>query len=71
MKTSEVHEMTDDELLGKEKELQRAVFNLRVQYSTGQLTNTAALKITRRDLARIKTIIKERRLTRTGAGKTG
>jgi large subunit ribosomal protein L29 len=63
MKASEVREMTDEELLAKEGELREACFNLRVQKATGDLVNTALLKLTRRDLARILTAIRERNIT--------
>lgn len=69
MKPSEIKEMTDDELLVKERELERAVFNQRVQFATGQLENTARLKLTRRDLARVKTVIRERNLKGAAPGK--
>ncbi len=62
MKPSEIREFTDEELLDKEEELERAVFNLRIQYATGQVENTASLGNNRRDLARVKTILKERQL---------
>jgi large subunit ribosomal protein L29 len=62
MKPTEIRLMTDDELLVRETELERAVFNLKIQKATGQLENTARLAQTRRDLARIKTIIHEKGL---------
>ena len=43
------------------KELQRAHFNLRMQKATQQLNNTATLRITRRDIARAKTILAQKR----------
>jgi large subunit ribosomal protein L29 len=62
MKPSEIRELTDEEILEKEEELERAVFNLRIQYATGQVEDTASLRNYRRDLARVKTILKEREL---------
>ncbi|OGP58211.1 MAG: 50S ribosomal protein L29 [Deltaproteobacteria bacterium RBG_13_61_14] len=62
MKASEIREMTDDELKSQEQELKRALQNLRIQFATGQLTNTAQLKLSKRDLARVKTVLKERGL---------
>jgi large subunit ribosomal protein L29 len=62
MKPTEIREMTDDELLDRQDDLERAVFNLKIQFATGQLDSTSRLKMTRRDLARVKTIIKERGL---------
>ncbi len=43
------------------KELQRAHFNLRMQKATQQLNNTATLRITRRDIARAKTVLAQKR----------
>jgi len=67
MKPAEIRDMTDEELLARRTEVKRAVFNLKVQLATGQLENSAALKKTKKDLARIETIIRERRLE--GAGR--
>ncbi len=66
MKPSEIREFTDEELIAKEEELTRTVFNLRVQYSTGQLENTASLQNNKKDLARVKTILKERKIRQPG-----
>jgi len=62
MRPSEVREMTDDELFEMLDELERALFNMKIQHATGQLDTTARLKLAKRDLARVKTIIKERGL---------
>lgn len=67
MKASEVRELTDEELVTREKQLREALFNLRLQKATGDLTNTAQVKLTRRDLARVLGMIRERNLE--GAGK--
>ena len=69
MKPTEIRLLTDDELLAREDELTRAAFNLKVQLSTGQLDATARVKMTRRDLARVKTIIRERGLHRPQPGQ--
>jgi large subunit ribosomal protein L29 len=61
--------MTDDELLIREAELERTVFNLKIQLATGQLENTAKMTVTKRDLARVKTIIGERGLKTAVAAK--
>ena len=45
-------------------DLQRAHFNLRMQKGTQQLSNTAALRATRRDIARAKTILAEKQATK-------
>jgi len=62
MRTSEIRLMSDEELRAKEEELRKTLFNLRIQKATGQLTNTALIKQTRRDLARVLTVIREREL---------
>jgi large subunit ribosomal protein L29 len=43
------------------KELQRAHFNLRMQKATQQLNNTGSLRVTRRDIARAKTVLAQKR----------
>jgi large subunit ribosomal protein L29 len=43
------------------KDLQRAHFGLRMQKATQQLTNTGSLRVTRRDIARAKTILAQKR----------
>jgi large subunit ribosomal protein L29 len=61
MKASEFRELSVGELEVKEKELAEAFFNLKFQHATGQLDNTAQLKRTRRDIARVKTVLGEKR----------
>ncbi len=59
MKASELRELSVDELLEKEKTLKQELFNLRFQKATGQLGNTAMITKTKRDLARVKTVLRE------------
>ena len=59
MKAQELRDLNIDELLVKEKELAQELFNLRFQKATGQLSNTAAVGKTKKDLAKVKTVIKE------------
>jgi len=61
MKASEFRELSVEELEVKQKELAEALFNLKFQHATGQLDNTAQLKRTRRDIARVKTVLGEKR----------
>lgn len=61
MKASEYRDLSIEELIVKEKELAEALFNLKFQHATGQLDNTAQLKKTRKDIARVKTILAEKR----------
>jgi large subunit ribosomal protein L29 len=64
MKSSKVREMGPEELRAKERELQEQLFRLRVQQSIGQLENAIKLRETRRDIARVKTVLKEKQVTR-------
>jgi len=60
MKSSEIREMSLEEMQRKRDDLQEEMFNLRFQHGVGQLENTAILKQTKRDIARIETLIKEK-----------
>lgn len=64
MKSKQVLEMTDKELQDKLNELKSALFFLRFKNATNQLTNPLELKETRRDIARVKTVIRQRELAR-------
>ncbi|MBV8121777.1 MAG: 50S ribosomal protein L29 [Alphaproteobacteria bacterium] len=61
MKPADVRAKTDDELAGEIDILGKEIFNLRFQRANGQLENTARVRQVRRDIARIKTILGERR----------
>ena len=61
MKPADVRAKTDDELASELDVLGKEVFNLRFQRANGQLENTARVRQVRRDIARIKTILGERR----------
>lgn len=63
MKAKELRDLSLEELRDKEKELSQDIFNLRFQKATGQLGNTAMLGKTKTDLARVKTIIREREIS--------
>ena len=62
MKTKELHELTVDELNTKIKELTEELFNLRFRHAIGQLENPASLKTCKKDIAKIKTILREKEL---------
>jgi large subunit ribosomal protein L29 len=64
MKPAKVREMGLDELRTKERELLEQLFRLRVQKSLGQLDNAIKLRETRRDVARVKTVLKEKQVSR-------
>ncbi|MFB6351101.1 MAG: 50S ribosomal protein L29 [Bradymonadaceae bacterium] len=62
MNPSELRERDDQGLRDLQDELQNELFQLEMQHHTGQLQETSQLKETRRDIARIKTILREREL---------
>jgi len=61
MKVSDIREYTDEELVKGLDDAQREYLNLRIQAKTGQLENTARLRLVRRDIARIRSVENERR----------
>ena len=64
MKSKQVLEMTDKELQNKLNELKSELFFLRFKHATNQLTNPMVLVETRRDIARVKTVIRQREIAR-------
>lgn len=66
MKTNEIRKLSSEELDKKVVELKSELFNLRFQLATGQLENTGNIKNVKKDIARVKTVIREREL---GIGK--
>lgn len=67
MKPSEVRELTDSEREDKIRDLEEELFNLRFQVATGKIENPGRLRIIRRDIARIKTIQREKSAVATPA----
>ena len=63
----ELRELSDDELHQRERELADEVFRLRLRRAAGQLANAMKPRETRRTLARVKTLLRERRVRRGGA----
>jgi large subunit ribosomal protein L29 len=61
MKAADARTKTDDELTEQLDMFGREIFNLRFQRANGQLENTARVRQVRRDIARIKTVLGERR----------
>lgn len=61
MKTQELREMTIEDLEMKERDLAKELFNLKLRHSTGQLEDPMTIRRARRDLARVKTILREKR----------
>ena len=60
----ELNGLTTDKLLDREKELKEQLINLRFQLATGQLENTASLKQVRKDIARVKTVLRQQELNK-------
>ena len=58
MKAKELRDLSSEELKDKEKEASQELFNLRFQKATGQLGNTAMIRKTKKNLARVKTVLK-------------
>ena len=60
MKASEIRELTLEELKQREEDIAEELFNLKFQLATAQLENKMRVRQVRRDLARIKTIMREK-----------
>jgi large subunit ribosomal protein L29 len=67
MKVAEIRDLAVDELRQREKDMDDQLFRLRIQKSMGQLEAAQKLKTLRRDLAKIKTVLRERE----GRGRNG
>jgi large subunit ribosomal protein L29 len=62
VKAKELRDQTTEELTLKERELPQEVFNLKLQKAAGQLANTAGIVKAKKDLARVKTILRSREI---------
>ena len=62
MKATDIKEMSVDEMNNKLEDLKQELFNLRLQLAVNQLENTARLKAVKKDIARIKTVLREQEL---------
>ena len=60
MKPQEVRDLSDHELATKERELLEELFHLRLRRATSQLPNPMKVRETKRDLARVKTVLRQR-----------
>lgn len=60
MKAQEIRDLETDELHGHIAELKEEIFNLRFQHATGQLDNHRRMRQCKQDIARIRTILRER-----------
>ena len=63
MKATELRGLSVEELEERAKETGQELFNLRFQKATGQLGNTAMIKKSKRNLARVKTVIREMKIS--------
>ena len=66
MKATELRNMTSEELNGKLKELKEELFNLRFQHAINQLTNPVRINLVKKDIARVKTVIREKEIAAAG-----
>jgi large subunit ribosomal protein L29 len=64
MKAKDLRALNEGELVVKERELNEELFNLRFQQATGQLENVMRVPQVKRDIARLKTILKEKTLNK-------
>jgi large subunit ribosomal protein L29 len=60
LKPDQVREMSVEDLKTKEKELAEQMFRLRLQQSVGQLDNPMRIRQTRRDIARVRTVLRQK-----------
>lgn len=65
MYIDEVRALSDEDLVNQIEDLKEAVFNLRFQRAFNQLEDVNAIRRTRRDIARVKMVMRERELART------
>ncbi len=59
MKASDIRELSEEELLSRKRQLREELFNLKFQHATGQLENNSRLSATRKDIARILTVLRQ------------
>ena len=60
MKIQELRDMSNDELQAKAADIKKELFNLRVQQAMGQIENPMRLRMLRKDIAKAKTVLKEK-----------
>ena len=68
MHVKELQGMADIELQEKERQLKQEIFNLRFQLATGRIENPMKIRQTRRDLARVKTVLTQKMTASKGRG---
>ena len=67
MSAADLRRKTDDELTDQLHRLRKEAFNLRFQMATGQLENTNRRRVVRREIARVKTVLTERRRAKSAS----
>ena len=67
MELNKIREMTDVELASELDKMKQELFNLRFQHVTGQLDNPVKMREVKRDIARVKTIIREKEIEKARA----
>jgi len=70
LKAEKIREWTDDELKGKGREFADQLFRLKFQFASGQSDVLSNLRVLRRNLARVKTVLREKEVKTTKAGKS-
>jgi large subunit ribosomal protein L29 len=66
MKAQEIRELSADDLRGQARDLQDQIFRLRVQSAMGQTDSPTKVRVLKRDLARLKTILREKEQAGSG-----
>jgi large subunit ribosomal protein L29 len=69
MKPEKIREMSDEELLNQDKDLSDQLFRLRFQLAMGQTESLKKIRQLRKDIARVKTIRRERQIRKTSVTK--
>jgi len=69
MKIKEIRELTQDELATRKRELREESFHLRIQQQSGQLENPSQLRAIRREVARIETVLTQKKKAAAAAAK--
>lgn len=64
MKASNIRELTDEEILQKVSDYKDELFNLRFQLATGQLDNPMRIRDVRKNIAKCKTVLREREIAK-------
>lgn len=67
MKTEDIRDLTDEQIVERVRELEQERFRLRFRSATQELENPTLLRTLRRDIARLKTIARERQLAQQGS----